>query len=247
MKEIVIAFRSWQEARHFIQQQNLLRGILWPGILYTLLSVLGLILFIISSNDAVSWMSETIGIEQWLQKERSEWLSFLFVMNGMMLRLVLLLFYFALFKNLVLIVGAPGFAYLSEKTEALLEKKDHQFCWDEVWRDAQRGIRLAIKNTGLEALYFGGLILLALIPVVGWITPLIGLLMQGYYFGFSMLDYSFARNQLTPKQSAVFCSHHKGLAIGNGLLFFAMHLFVLLAPAYAIIAATLSVRQVKKA
>lgn len=247
MKEIVIAFRSWQEARHFIQQQNLLRGILWPGILYTLLSVLGLILFIISSNDAVSWMSETIGIEQWLQKERSEWLSFLFVMNGMMLRLVLLLFYFALFKNLVLIVGAPGFAYLSEKTEALLEKKDHQFCWDEVWRDAQRGIRLAIKNTGLEALYFGGLILLALIPVVGWITPLIGLLMQGYYFGFSMLDYSFARNKLTPKQSAVFCSHHKGLAIGNGLLFFAMHLFVLLAPAYAIIAATLSVRQVKKA
>jgi len=246
LKEIVIAFRSWQAARHFIQQQNLLRKILWPGILYTLISVLGLILFVISSNDVVSWMSETIGIEQWLQKERSEWLSFLFVMNGMMLRLVLLLFYFALFKNLILVVGAPGFAYLSEKTEALLENKEHSFQWDEVWKDAQRGIRLALRNTGLEAFYFSGLILLALIPVVGWITPLIGLFMQGYYFGFSMLDYSFARNQLTPAQSAVFCSHHKGLAIGNGLLFFAMHLFVLLAPAYAIIAATFSVRQVKK-
>jgi CysZ protein len=246
LKEIVIAFRSWQEARHFIQQQNLLRKILWPGILYTLISVLGLILFVISSNDVVSWMSETIGIEQWLQKERSEWLSFLFVMNGMMLRLVLLLFYFALFKNLILVVGAPGFAYLSEKTEALLENKEHSFQWDTVWKDAQRGIRLALRNTGLEAFYFSELILLALIPVVGWITPLIGLFMQGYYFGFSMLDYSFARNQLTPAQSAVFCSHHKGLAIGNGLLFFAMHLFVLLAPAYAIIAATFSVRQVKK-
>jgi len=90
------------------------------------------------------------------------------------------------------------------------------------------------------------LILLALVPFAGWITPLIALLMQGYYFGVSMLDYSFARNQLTPAQSAVFSSHHKGLAIGNGLLFFAMHLFVLLAPAYAIIAATFSVRQVKK-
>ncbi|MBM3414491.1 MAG: EI24 domain-containing protein [Bacteroidetes bacterium] len=246
MKEIVIAFRSWQEARHFIQQQNLLRGVLWPGILYSLFAVIGLILFVISSNDAVSWMSATLGIEQWLQKERSEWLSFLFVMNGMMLRLVLLLFYFALFKNLILVVGAPAFAYLSEKTEALLENNQHRFYWDVVWKDAQRGIRLAIKNTGLEALYFGGLILLALIPVAGWITPLIGLLMQGYYFGFAMLDYSFARSQLTPSQSAVFCSHHKGLAIGNGLLFFAMHLFVLLAPAYAIIAATFSVRQIKK-
>lgn len=242
----MIAFRSWQEARHFIQQQNLLRRILWPGIFYTLFFVLGLVLFIISSNQAVSWMSETLGIEQWLQKERSEWLSFLFVMNGMMLRLILLLFYFALFKNLILIIGAPGFAYLSEKTEALLENKEHQFQWDEVWKDAQRGIQLAIRNTGLEALYFGGLIILALIPVIGWITPLIGLLMQGYYFGFSMLDYSFARNRLTPAQSAHFCSHHKGLAIGNGLLFFAMHLFALLAPAYAIIAATLSVQHVKK-
>lgn len=140
-----------------------------------------------------------------------------------------------------------GFCLFQRKTEALLEKKEHHFQWDEVWKDAQRGIQLALRNTGLEALYFSGLILLALIPVVGWITPLIGLLMQGYYFGFSMLDYSFARNQLTPAQSAVFCSHHKGLAIGNGLLFFAMHLFVLLAPAYAIIAATFSVRQVKKA
>lgn len=247
MKDFVIAFRSWQEASHFIQQQKLLRGVLWPGILYTIFAVVGLILFVISSNDAVSWMSATLGIEQWLQKERSEWLSFLFVMNGMMLRLVLLLFYFALFKNLILIIGAPGFAYLSEKTETLLENSPHRFCWDVVWKDAQRGIKLAIRNTGQEALYFGGLILLSLIPLVGWITPLIGLLLQGYYFGFSMLDYSFARNQLTPSQSAIFCSHHKGLAIGNGLLFFAMHLFVLLAPAYAIIAATLSVRQVKKA
>jgi len=247
LKDFVIAFRSWQEASHFIQQQKLLRGVLWPGILYTIFAVVGLILFVISSNDAVSWMSATLGIEQWLQKERSEWLSFLFVMNGMMLRLVLLLFYFALFKNLILIIGAPGFAYLSEKTETLLENSPHRFCWDVVWKDAQRGIKLAIRNTGQEALYFGGLILLSLIPLVGWITPLIGLLLQGYYFGFSMLDYSFARNQLTPSQSAIFCSHHKGLAIGNGLLFFAMHLFVLLAPAYAIIAATLSVRQVKKA
>jgi len=141
-------------------------------------------------------------------------------MNGMMLRLVLLLFYFALFKNLILIIGAPGFAYLSEKTEALLEKKEHHFQWDEVWKDAQRGIQLALRNTGLEALYFSGLILLALIPVVGWITPLIGLLMQGYYFGFSMLDYSFARNQLTPAQSAVFLQPSQGAGYWKRVIIF---------------------------
>lgn len=246
MKEIVIAFKSWQQARHFIQQHQLLKRILWPGILYSLFTVIGLIVFFISSNQAVSWMSEQIGIEQWLQKERSEWLSFLFVMNGMMLRLVLLLFYFSLFKNLLLIIGSPAFAFLSEKTEALLQHKDHEFNWEEVRKDAQRGIRLAIQNTGKELLYFAALILLTIVPLVGWITPVIALIMQGYYFGVSMLDYSFARHQFTLEQSVRFSSHHKGLAIGNGLLFFAMHVMVLLAPAYAIIAATLSVQQVKE-
>ena len=83
-------------------------------------------------------MSEKIGIEQWLQRERSEWLSFIFVMNGMMLRLVLLLFYFSLFKNLILIIGSPAFAFLSEKTEALLEGKEHHFNWEEVGVDDHR-------------------------------------------------------------------------------------------------------------
>ena len=86
-----------------------------------------------------------------------------------------------------------------------------------------------------------------MVPLVGWITPLIAFFMQGYYFGVSMLDYSFARHKLTLEQSVRFSSHHKGLAIGNGILFFVMHVAVLLAPAYAIIAATLSVRHVKQA
>ena len=189
-------------------------------------------------------MSEKIGIEQWLQRERSEWLSFIFVMNGVMLRLVLLLFYFALFKNLILIIGSPAFAFLSEKTEALLEGKQHHFNWEEVGVDAKRGIRLAIQNSGKELLNFAGLILLAIVPLVGWITPLIAILMQGYYFGVSMLDYSFARHKLTLEESVRFSSHHKGLAIGNGIIFYMLHMIPIIgwvfAPCYAVIAATLS-------
>ena len=60
-----------------------------------------------------------------------------------------------------------------------------------------------------------------------------------------MLDYSFARNNFTLSQSISFTGRHKGLAIGNGLLFYAMHALIILAPAYAIIAATLSVNKVK--
>jgi CysZ protein len=245
LKEIVIAVQSWGDAHRFIQQHRLFRWIIIPGIIYTLLFIVGMLVFWQSANSVVSWVSSQLSIETWLQKERSEWLSFLFVMTGMMLRLILVLFYFSLFKYLILIIGSPVFAYLSEKTEAIIEGKEHSFNWSELKKDCTRSIKLALRNCGWQSVYLVTLILLSLIPVVGWITPIIALLMECYYFGFSMLDYSFARIQFTPQQSIGFIGRHKGLAIGNGLLFYLMHALIILAPAYAIIAATLSVHKVK--
>jgi CysZ protein len=245
LKEIVIAVQSWGEAHRFIQQHRLFRWIIIPGIIYTLLFIVGMLVFWQSANGVVSWASSQLRIETWLQKEGSEWLSFFFVMSGMMLRLALVLFYFSLFKYLILIIGSPVFAYLSEKTEAIIEGKEHSFNWPELKKDCLRSIKLALRNCGWQSVYLVSLIVLSLIPVIGWITPIIALLMECYYFGFSMLDYSFARIKFTPQQSISFIGRHKGLAIGNGLLFYLMHILIILAPAYAIIAATLSVHKVK--
>ena len=245
LKEIVIAIQSWGEAHRFIQQHRLFKWIIIPGIIYTMLFILGMLVFWQSSDGVISWISRQLSIETWLQKERSSWLSFLFVMTGMMLRLVLVLFYFSLFKYLILIIGSPVFAYLSEKTEAIIEGKEHHFNWPELKKDCIRNIKLSLRNCGWQSVYLVALILLSLIPVIGWITPIIALLMECYYFGFSMLDYSFARATLTPAQSIAFTGRHKGLAIGNGLLFYIMHIVIILAPAYAVVAATLSVHKVK--
>jgi len=245
LKEIVIAIQSWSEAYGFIKKHKLFRWIIIPGIIYTILFIIGMYFFWQSSDNAVSWMSGKLRIESWLQKQRSEWLSFFFVMMGMMLRLILVLFYFSLFKYLTLIIGSPVFAYLSEKTEAIVNEKEHAFNWADLKRDAGRGINLALRNALWQSFYLAGLFLLSLIPLIGWITPIIALLVECYYFGFSMLDYSFARNGFTPAQSAAFSGRHRGLAIGNGLLFYLMHIVIILAPAYAVVAATLSVHKVK--
>lgn len=247
LKEIVIAVQSFAEAQQFIKQHRLVKWIILPGIIYTLLFIAGMILFWQSSDDVVSWISNKLSIEAWLQKERSPWLSFFFVMTGMMLRLMLVLLYLSLFKYLILIIGSPVFAYLSEKTEAFIEGKKHAVRRADLFRDCKRGIRLALRNGGWQLLYMLCLVLLSLIPVVGWITPVIALLLECYYFGFSMLDYSLARVNFTPAQSIAFTTRHKGLAIGNGLLFFITHVLIILAPAYAITAATLTVHKVKNA
>lgn len=245
LKEIVIAFQSWSEAHRFIQQHRFWKWIILPGIIYTALFIFGMIVFWRSADGAVSWASMQLRIEPWLQQERSAWLSFFFVMMGMMLRLVLVLFYFSLFKYLILIIGSPLFAYLSEKTEAIIEGKEHSFNWSELRKDCTRSIKLALRNCGWQTVYLLSLIILSLIPLVGWITPLIALAMEFYYYGFSMVDYSLARNQFTPSKSVDFIGRHKGLAVANGFLFYLMHVLIIFAPAYAIIAATLTVHKVK--
>jgi CysZ protein len=202
-----------------------------------------------SSNDAVTYLSRQIGLETWLQRQRSNWLSFFFLMAGLMLRVVLVFFYFSLFKYLFLIIGSPVFAYLSEKTESILEGKDFPFNFSQLLTDIWRGVRLALRNTLWQTVYTFSLLLLSLIPFFGWVTPVIVLFVECFYYGSSMLDYSLERHKLSYTQSVTYISRHKGLAIGNGLMFFMMHLVLIigwvLAPAYAVIAATLSLHKLK--
>lgn len=233
----------------FIKKHRLWKWILIPGIIYTILFMFGMYFFWQSSNDAVTWLSSRIGLENWLQKQRSEWLSFFFMMMGLILRLVLVFFYFSLFKFLFLILGSPVFAYISEKTESILEGRDFPFSFKQLMKDAWRGIKLALRNAVWQTIYIFSLLLLSLFPLVGWISPLIALLVECYYYGFSMLDYSCERNKLSPSQSIDFIGRHKGLAIGNGMMFYLMHTIVIvgwiLAPSYAVVAATLSIHKIK--
>ena len=222
-----------------------MKWIIIPGIIYTILFIVAMILFARSANEAVNWLSLQLRIEPWLQQERSPFLAFIFVMTSIMLRMVLFLFYFSLFKYLILAIGTPVFSYLSEKTEAIIENREHRFKWKGLFPDAGRGAKLALRNAGLQTLYMFGLILLSLVPVIGWITPLIALVVECYYYGFAMLDYGLARNDVTLQQSYFYTSRHKGLAIGNGIVFYLMHVVVIFAPAFAIIAANLSVIKVK--
>jgi CysZ protein len=236
LKEIIIAFQSYVKAHHFITKHNLQRWVFIPGILYTLLFCVGMYFFLSSSNSAVTWLSQFIGIERWLHHQQSAALSFLFLMGGIMVRLVLVFFYFSLFKYLLLIIGSPLFAYLSQKTEALINGKEYVFQLDLVLHDMRRGIRLALRNSLWQTVYTISILILSFFPLIGWITPVICIFVECYYYGFSMLDYSCQRHNLTSTASIAYIGQHKGLAIGNGLVFFVP----VLGPSYSVIAATIS-------
>ncbi|MFX7764047.1 hypothetical protein ABTK05_20530, partial [Acinetobacter baumannii] len=82
------------------------------------------------------------GLKGWLDKTDNGLLGFVFTMGGLILWLILMLFYFSLFKYLFLIIGSPVFAYLSEKTVAIIEGKDFPFSFPKIIHDAYRGIKL---------------------------------------------------------------------------------------------------------
>ncbi|MEP7111067.1 MAG: EI24 domain-containing protein [Ferruginibacter sp.] len=250
LKDIIIAIQSYYQAHQFIVKHRLWKWILLPGIIYALLFCAGIYLFWISSGNAIDYLLSVTGLKKWMYTMEESWLNFLFIFGQIILQLVLILFYFSLFKFLFLIIGSPLFAYLSEKTAAIMEDKEFPFSFNQLLNDIGRGIRLALRNALWQTVYTVSILIITFIPFVGWFTPLFALLVECYYLGFSMLDYSCERNKLSPSQSVTLISEHKGLAIGNGIVFYLMHWVVIagwvLAPSYAVVAATISMYKVRQ-
>ncbi len=250
LKEMIIAIQAYFLAHRFIKEHKLWKWILIPGIIYSILFVVGMYYFSQTSSAFIEWLSLKTGLKTWLDHLNSGFLGFLFTMGSLLLWLILLLFYFSLFKYLFLMIGSPLFAYLSEKTEAIIEGKDIPFNFMQMLKDIVRGIRLAARNSLWQTVYTLSILFLSLIPIVGWLTPAMALIIECYYYGFSMLDYSMERHKKSPVESILYIGSHKGLAIGNGLVFYVMHLLPIvgwiLAPAYAVVAATLSMYPLKQ-
>ena len=249
LKEIVIAIQSYFKAHKFIKKHKLWKWIIIPGIVYTILFIVSMYYFGKTANSFMEWLSLETGLKAWLDKMQSSFLGFFFALAGLILLLIQMLLYFSLFKYVWLIVGSPVFAYLSEKTDSILQGKTLPFSFKQLIKDMFRGIRIAVRNALWQTVYMVSIVLLSLIPIIGWFTPVIALLVECYYYGFSMLDYNCERKQMNAQQSIYFIGRHKGLAIGNGIVFYMMHIIPLvgwvLAPAYAVIAATMSMHEIK--
>jgi CysZ protein len=247
LEEIIIAVSAYFKAHRFIVKNKLWKWIFIPGIIYAILFAIGIYFFWQSSSYLIDLLLSKTGLKSWLQKENEGWVNFIFIFGQIVLQLILMLIYFSWFKYLFLIVGSPVFAYLSEKTEAIILNKDYPFSLNRFLSDVVRGIRIALRNTLWQTVYTVFILFLALIPVLGWLTPLLALFIECYYFGFSMLDYTNERNQLSAPESIDMINRHKGLAIGNGMVFYLMHAlpFVgwVFAPGYAVVAATLSLQE----
>jgi len=86
------------------------------------------------------------------------------------------------------------------------------------------------------------ILIISLIPVIGWFTSLLLFFIQAYYAGFGNMDYTLERH-FKYKESVSFVRKNRGIAIGNGLVFM---LFLLIPVIGVILVLPLSVTAASK-
>lgn len=134
--------------------------------------------------------------------------------------LVLLAVGLLIFKQLVMVITAPFLSVLSEKVERQLKGNYAEVGWSfsRILREILRGLAIALRNIFRELALTIVLLLLGLIPILTPITSVLIFILQSYYAGFGNLDFALERH-LGYKDSIRFVRAHRGLAVGNGMVF----------------------------
>ncbi len=118
---------------------------------------------------------------------------------------------------------------------------DPQFLSFTNFRLILRGATLSLRNVLKELWYVVWLLILGLIPVIGWFSVIAIFFVQSFYSGFGNLDYSLEK-YYGIAESKKFAARYRWLAVGNGAAFLMLLAVPIIgffvAPALSVAAAT---------
>ena len=253
--EMAIAYDSFKKAHTFIRKHNLWHFVLFPG-------VLNLLLFI----TLLIWLHKNVGywVDSFFNWECSEeeGIAYLFCITFYssviaikyllvwFVKGVFIMFYLLVYKNVILIIYSPFIAFLIEKVDQKNKGIELPFYLKQFIEDTVRGIKIVVRNLLLELLCVFFILLITLIPVINLFQPILFWIVSAYFIGFSMMDYSLERKQLTAKSSVDFIKRNKLMATGIGSIFQLMYFVPLIgwmfAPTYAAVAAYFAIEELER-
>ncbi|MFN4233935.1 MAG: EI24 domain-containing protein [Bacteroidia bacterium] len=236
-----LSIQAYAEANSIIWQQGFWKFLIYPSIIATLFFISTFSLAMVYLQWLVDWLYHFFP-----QHSEIKFINFLlkalYYVLSIGIRIIYLLLYLSLFRNMMLIILAPLMAYLAEKTAHHLGYNTGTFRWNIFLKNTWRGIRINTRNLFKELLLTLLLFIISFIPGLGLFTPIILVLVQSYFYGFSMMDYSMELKSFSIKESLNFMRNNKSLAISNGLIFYALFLIPFIgwifAPVYGTVAAT---------
>jgi len=137
-----------------------------------------------------------------------------------------------IFKHALMIIVAPFMSPISEKIErhmyGIVKRSGTGF---KAQTSAfARAFQLSIRNFVMELLWVTPFFIFSFIPVIGPVFVTLIFLVQSYYAGFGNMDYTLER-YFPYQRSIEYVNAHRGIAIGNGVVF----MLILLIPVVGIL------------
>ncbi|MFV0565843.1 MAG: EI24 domain-containing protein [Flavobacteriaceae bacterium] len=123
-----------------------------------------------------------------------------------------------LYKHIVMALSAPFMSPVSEKIEHHLTNNTHMHRSTSFSEQLWRGIKINVRNLGMELLLTIPIVVIGFIPVIGIVSTVLLFLVQAYYAGFGNMDYTLERH-FKYSESIRFVRQNRGVAIGNGIIF----------------------------
>jgi CysZ protein len=246
--QLHIAFESYFIAYKMLHKHKLWPMIIYCGLIYLVLIALGAFGIYKGMHHLSDYFLHINWIENFTTKYK--WLSWIATIFIFGIYVLSFLIYFSIYKYILLTVASPLYAYISERTATALTGQEFQFNFKQLMIDIVRGVKLSIRNLFRQSFLSIVLIILSFIPIIGLISAALFIVLDSYYYGFAMLDYNFEREKLNAQSSIAIIRKNKGLAIGNGLIFYCLFLIpvigIVIGAPLSAMAATISLRHAQK-
>ncbi len=247
LEEIAMSIRHYSDAMKLIRRHNMYPLLFVSFFLFLILLALCVAAIYAGNAVLIDWILNLKLIQQWHHFfNNQKWIVWLFKLG---IHISTFFLFISFYKFVFLAVASPLYAYIAEKSAEKYKGITFPFHFGQFIKDIIHGIRISIRNLFKQLLLTLLLFILSFIPLIGLVFSFFIILLDAYYYGFAMIDYSCERDKKTVRESVQFIHQHRGVALGNGLIFYACMVVlpvigvIFIAPISAI-AATISYYQI---
>lgn len=247
LHQIKLSLSFYLRAIRFVEQKKIWSLLIIPAIINFIIAIL-IVIIALKTSDVVS---DYIFLNLKSTNQDQSVSIFLAGLLLIVVRAIVFFIYLKVYRYLLLICLAPSFAFISAKIQLMDSGLSNTKCPPKYLTCFSRGMKIAIRNFLIEVFLSTLIIIISilmtwLIPIV----PIVILLMEGYFMGFSMADYRNEYHKMTQQESTRKIHSYLGLILGNGVLFNIFLIIpvfgILFAPPIALIASGLSINYVEK-
>lgn len=234
MKAITLVFNSFSDSFKVIKDAGLRKFYFLPGIISMFL--FGGFIYL---GEYLS-LNLASALENFFKLQ--EYGSILYIFIKILVWICTVFFYYLVYKSLLLVIISPILGYVSERVETHLTGKKFDFTFKDNLRFLIRGIDIGLKSFFKQMVGTCVVMLLGFIFPINLSIPLLIFIIQGYFTGFSFMDYTLERYNLSPKESLNFLKKQRVYAALCGgiftLLFFIPVVGIFIAPLITCVATT---------